>query len=142
MTTHITRWSPDTCECVIDFKWDDTAVPRVHTLSNIVKRCQSHSVLVNDIDVYNSVKEENPRKNRVLADILENAPVQLYDETKNGARILKQDYKFNHSFSGTAPNRKLTVSIDGWMFNNQQKNSISDVLTTKYGDMVEITFAS
>ncbi len=40
----ITRWSPDTCSCVIEYEWDDAVDPsvRIHTVYNILSACHGH----------------------------------------------------------------------------------------------------
>lgn len=39
-----TRWTPDTCDCVIEYQWDDAVDPsvRVHTVYNILSACSDH----------------------------------------------------------------------------------------------------
>lgn len=63
----ITRWSPDTCGCVLDYKWDDAEpeASRTHGLEAVVKKCPAHSTLT-DQAIYNQVLSENTRKNKVL----------------------------------------------------------------------------
>lgn len=78
MVIKITRWSPDTCGCTIDYEWD-TEVPaseRIHTLKEFIKICNKHrpsntissnniteSVHQHSITLYEQVVEENRRKN-------------------------------------------------------------------------------
>lgn len=45
MATQITTWSPDTCQCVLQYSWDDTVSPPVNTFFAVVKACQFHNVL-------------------------------------------------------------------------------------------------
>lgn len=134
MTLRTTRWSPDTCDCIIDQSWDDS-LPQdqiVTTLSNIVNKCSFHSILATNTGVWDSVMDENPRKNNTLQHILDNGPNTLYD-LQGTSRILKQTVNYNFSWSGTAPNRILTVSFTGVTLTNTQKNSIQTFLNTKFG---------
>lgn len=66
------RWGPDTCDCIIDYEWDDTLsdADRVHTVKQIVKRCEFHQAL-DDVTHYDTVLEENTRKNRAFGAIKE-----------------------------------------------------------------------
>jgi hypothetical protein len=67
MVQKVTRWSPDTCDCVIEYSWDD-AVPqeqRVHTVSRIVQKCSTHAKLgLSDAHHFAHVLAENQRKNQ------------------------------------------------------------------------------
>lgn len=78
----ITRWSPDTCGCVVEYNWDDAVseAERVHTLSKVEKKCINHQHL-SDQDVYSALFDENPRKNKVLDAIHSQFPA-LVDQVK------------------------------------------------------------
>ncbi len=134
MVINITRWSPDTCDCVIEYSWDSTQPEstRVHNLSTIVSKCPAHSSL-SDSQVYSIVLEENPRKNQALQNILDNSPTTSLYDIVSGNRQLKQTLGFNFSWSGTAPNRVLTVSFTGISLTTNQKNTLQTFLNTKFG---------
>jgi hypothetical protein len=111
------RWSPDTCGCELEYKWDNeqTEDTRVHNFARIVKACDAHKTIVSDIvvapdggglglpgevleggaienggaisgsetptptdtalqSVYDTVLEENQRKNEALRNVLEVRP--------------------------------------------------------------------
>jgi len=135
MTTQTTRWSPDTCACVIDYTWDNE-VPedqRIHTLKTISK-CSVHNAL-DDATAYSTVLDENPRKNIAGQLTLENGPNILYDVV-NGTRQLKPNLTFQFTFSGVAPNRLLTIAFNnssGNILTTQQKNAIQTFLNTRFG---------
>lgn len=134
MAIKTTRWSPDTCTCVIEYTWDNTSSleNRVHTVSNFVRTCPDHSNLPNNTAKWNVVIDENPRKNRALQDILDNGPSALYDVV-NGNRQLKTNIPFIFSYSGEAPDRVLTVSFPGISLTTNQRNTIQNVLNNKFG---------
>jgi hypothetical protein len=133
MATKITRYSPDTCSCVIEYSWDDTLseTNRVHTLSTYVNKCSAHTSL-NNTQAWNAVFEENPRKNLSLGECLANGPSALFD-TIDGTRQLKNGISFNWSWSGTAPDRVLTISFTGISLTTNQKNTIQTFLNNKFG---------
>jgi len=86
----ITRWSPDTCECVIDYEWDDS-VPqnlRTHSISKVIKKCSLHQIVPTEEDNFNVVTDENQRKNKVMGDIVDNLPA-LTKLDENGNKLLK-----------------------------------------------------
>lgn len=134
MAIKTTRFSPDTCGCVLEYTWDDTLSEsqRTHTLSNFVTRCPAHSSLASDTDRWNAVFDENPRKNNARQLCLDNGPTSLYDII-DGTRQLKSTINYNWSWSGTAPNRVLTISFTGISLTTQQKSTIQTALNTRFG---------
>src|SRR3972149_6923169 len=60
-----TTWRPDTCECVLEYSWDDATseASRAHSLARIVSSCPAHSLLAG-ANLYNAVVSENQQKNR------------------------------------------------------------------------------
>jgi hypothetical protein len=133
VTIKTTRWSPDTCSCSVEYTWDDTLTEanRTHTLSDVINKCPAHSALTNS-SVYTTVLDENPKKNITLQLSLDNGPSTLYD-TVNGTRQLKSTISYSYSFSGTAPNRVLTISFTGITLTTQQKTTIQTALNTRFG---------
>src|SRR5687768_11012055 len=117
MAIHITRWSPDTCDCILEYSWDDATseAERVHTPTSTVQRCTAHQPLPNVNSVFNAVLDENPRKNLGLDEILQNAPnTNWFDvDPQSGTRIFKNNIRPVWTFSGTAPNRVLTLTFQG-----------------------------
>ena len=69
MALQVTRWYPDTCDCIIDFQWDDAEpeAARTHTVKAIIKRCAAHREIPDDKQHFSTVLEENQRKNKVMA---------------------------------------------------------------------------
>ena len=132
MTIKTTRYSPDTCQCVLEYTWDDTLseADRVHSFKSIVK-CSVHQGQA-DQTAYNTVFEENPRKNNALGTCLANGPAALFD-TIDGTRQLKGSINFNFSWSGTAPNRVLNISFTGITLTTQQRNTIQTALNNLFG---------
>jgi len=88
----ITRWSPDTCGCVIEYEWDGTLPEsdRIHTVKRIT-RCEHHQ-RGSDEDVFTRVLDENRRKNRVL-EILQSVKPDIdldnYNWSFDKDRVLK-----------------------------------------------------
>ena len=134
MTIKTTRWSPDTCGCVLEYTWDDTQPEstRTHTLSTFVTRCSAHSGLANDTARWNTIFEENPRKNIALQVALDNGPTTLYDMSGTN-RIIKPTVIYDYVWSGTAPNRTLTISFPNVALTNTQKTTIRNAINTRLG---------
>jgi len=65
MVMKVTRWSPDTCECVIEYEWDDETEEnkRVHKPVRIVHDCGVHGLKTLK-EHHDAVVEENVRKNQ------------------------------------------------------------------------------
>lgn len=92
-----TRWSPDTCGCVLEYAWDDTlpADERVHTFTVLVAKCPDHIALLADQETYDQVLSENTRKNHVLElarGIVINIEREDYVWSFNAARRLRAEF--------------------------------------------------
>jgi hypothetical protein len=76
-----TRWSPDTCSCVIEYQWDDSvpADTRTHTPATIDKQCARHSGMWLAAH-FNTLTDENPRKNKIIDAILAQLPSLVLDD--------------------------------------------------------------
>jgi ABC-type transporter MlaC component len=143
MAIHVTRWSPDTCDCIIEYEWDDSAPPenRQHNLSNYVRTCTFHQSLATDSTKYSTVVDENTRKNHTLGLALDNGPASLFDESNDTdndgntvtVRTLKRSITFNWSWTGTGASRVLNVTFIGISLTNQQKNTIRNILNNRFG---------
>lgn len=62
-----TRWSPDTCGCVLEYEWDNAleGSARVHSFKRVVKLCSEHERLgFQGKAAYDQVMSENKGKNR------------------------------------------------------------------------------
>ena len=134
MAIHVNRYSPDTCGCVIDYQWDDeqTGEDRQHTLTSVVSRCPAHAALPTNGGVWDSILDENPRKNNAYQLVLDNGPTTLYD-ILNGFRQPKPGINITWSWSGTVPNRVLTLNVVGLTLSNAQKSVIRTALNTRFG---------
>src|SRR6188768_4282005 len=133
MVTKTTRWSPDHCSCVLEYTWDDTISEssRTHTFARTINKCPTH-ISQTDSNCYTTVLDENIRKNAALQIALDNGPSTLYD-LSGATRILKSAIGYNYSWSGTAPNRVLTISFNGISLTTTQKTTIQTAENTRFG---------
>jgi len=46
MSKRITRWNPDSCECVIEYSWDDSDPAGVVFTAEKIVPCSAHTLLV------------------------------------------------------------------------------------------------
>ncbi len=128
MAIQTTRWSPDTCGCVIDYQWDDAVAPasRVHTSSQIVTKCAFHAAAATHSALWSLLMEENPRKNRALARLAAQFPI-LTQTDADGNVSLKPDavtWSMDHA-------RLLTVSIP--LLTSAQKAAVQSWVNTNLG---------
>lgn len=67
MAVRTTRWSPDTCPCIVEFSWDDSvsADARTHSYHDTVQTCPEHGALAGSA-LFDTVFSENRRKNVTL----------------------------------------------------------------------------
>lgn len=120
-----TRWSPDTCQCVLEYEWDET-VPqedRVHTFKGIVHRCLIHELLgyLENSNLYDKVLQENTRKNGVFGDM----EIQI----KAFGHTFTMD-NFRWQFD---QDRKLQIEIVDVELTQQQRTNIQTFLDNKFG---------
>lgn len=111
---NVTRWSPDTCECVLEYDWDPAAGEddRVHTHHASVRTCPAHDG-IGGPEHLNVVLRENQSKNRVEAHALELIP-RLRVPTDDGAGYRRNPFvDFRWTFTRTGANRALTVELVG-----------------------------
>ncbi len=69
MTIRVTRWTPDTCDCVLEYSWDDTQDEntRTHSHKAVVQRCPEHERLgFGDKGLYDQVMKENTCKSKTF----------------------------------------------------------------------------
>lgn len=104
---HITRWSPDTCKCVLEYEWDDQDRPTVHTFSKLVNACDLHGKL--DLkDIFDRVKKDNRTKNIIKNEILVNASNYVLsgksdNEAKDNVEEMKLVFYDDESFDVELP---------------------------------------
>lgn len=128
----ITGWRPDTCDCVISYRWDDEVAQdeRVHELESIQK-CIHHQNETDD-NAYSLVKDENVTKNQSLGVILENNPDISEDVLDENDKIigkqLKDGFVYNWSFD---QDRKLNIEIPD--LSSDKKVEIKDQLDSALG---------
>ncbi len=134
MAIKTTRWSPDTCECILEYTWDNSVPQDQITIqpANIIVKCSAHNTIQQSTTVFNTVKEENGRKNISHSVILDNSPSTAYDIV-DGNRQFKNGIIVSWSWSGTVPNRILTITVSGIKLTQNQKNSIQAKLDERLG---------
>lgn len=133
MTIKKTLWRPDTCDCQIEYEWDDTQSEdtRTHNLSRIIKPCSIHDG-VPDTTIWNTVNEENPRKNKAIDEITQRAPDQFVDIATDGTRTLKQGITIDFEWTGIPPNRLIRMIIKGVILTPTQFNNLQTRLDTRF----------
>lgn len=66
MAIHNNKWWPDTCDCCIEFSFDDELADPVVTPEIAHHKCAAHAGETTPLGVWNVIKEENQRKNITL----------------------------------------------------------------------------
>ena len=99
----VTTWSPDTCDCKLQYEWDETLPDniRVHIFKQALFTCPFHSVFLIPLESYNSALDHNQRKNKTEGWILQNLTSQTGTTNPDGSIVWKEGVTFNWSFSGT-----------------------------------------
>lgn len=114
-----TKWSPDTCSCVVEYEWDDSVSEELREHIPVASiKCEIHKDKETHEDVYLSLMAENQTKNIALAEVLtSNEKLQEVTVDKDGNEVI--EFK-----QGTQPE---------WEF-DQDRNLI---ITTKQLDETE-----
>jgi hypothetical protein len=102
-----TRWSPDTCKCVIDFEWDK--------------------------DFYDTILDENQRKNYTRQEIIE-ALSDVRQTDDKGNFIFKEGIDISFSWTGTNKDRLLHLSVTGFALTTQQKATVQGITDSRFGN--------
>jgi hypothetical protein len=113
----ITRFSPDTCGCVLEFAWDSRSSEdgRKHLPADIVHACKHHEHHVKDgkkvEEHHHEVFAENRHKNEVLAHVLENLDEEHVEIVKDTANNDMRQFKKHPRWSFN-DKRELVVELD------------------------------
>lgn len=68
----ITKWRPDTCDCEIDYEWDETVPQEVRAHVAVgSKPCAAHAHLDGHGSHFDVVLGENQTKNKLHGDIVD-----------------------------------------------------------------------
>lgn len=115
----ITRWSPDTCECVIDYEWDDSQDEntRTHSFKRTIRACPEHKALAGKPH-YDQVLSENTRKN-ITFDVIQKAHPQVTPD--NYLWFFDKD-------------RVLQVSLVGVDLPEAAKKGLQTALDARFGE--------
>lgn len=133
-----TTWRPDTCDCELEYSWDDILDEntRTHTISKINKACSYHQIADKDKH-YNIVLDENQRKNNLLGKILKNVPTavdEIIQDDGSTTKQLKKGRQYKWSFDA---NRKLIVDLVG--FTTKEKTAIQTLANNLALNKITIT---
>ena len=128
MAKHITRWSPDTCACVLDYEWDDELPQdqRTHTILEVIKGCSHHQGTKEE--VYDKVKDENMTKNRVLGEIMGSLPALVEEVTDSEGNVSKRFKKGMEPKWSFDENRQLQIELV-----SSEKAQLKTILDAKFG---------
>lgn len=122
-----TRWRPDTCGCDVEYEWDteQNENNRVHTISQVFKKCNAHKDINNISNVFISIKDENQRKNVLYGMILKNISTATQEIIQDGKTVTKlkegKDYKWSFD-----KNRKLVIELTG--FSQAEKDTVQTII--------------
>jgi hypothetical protein len=122
MALIVNRWKPDTCDCVIEYSWDDSqpAESREHIAREIVHACSAHPKEEKTAH-FSKILGENTNKNKVMKKLLEAMPIEHAKLDENGQRA---DFVDPPEFSFDQ-NRKLKIKLKSSHPKSQAiKNSI------------------
>ncbi len=108
-----TKYSPDTCECIVEYTWDDQVeeASRTHDFSKIQKACPDHAGLTG-ATLYDTLLKENSTKNKLRQEIIDSITRLTKKITvADGSEVDDLDVDFNWSFTGNDANRQLNLTM-------------------------------
>jgi len=114
----VTRWSPDTCGCILEYEWDDAEeeTARVLSYKRTIKICPEHSALAGK-PLYDQVVSENTRKNITFGEIQKAFP-----------KLEAENYLWSFD-----KDRVLQVSLTGIDVPQATKQGLQTALDSKFG---------
>ena len=118
MSKCITRWSPDTCGCIVEFEWDNE-IPveqRTHKHYATLTQCAFHKNMPSE-GMYDVLMGENLRKN----------------DTVNKLKELQPDYDISQGWYFD-DKRKLIVKDTKGVLTPKQKKKVQNEVTLLHGE--------
>lgn len=121
MVKKITRWTADTCGCILEYEWDDDGNnddDKVHTFHAAPHICGGHLAVEAKTErgkekVYEAVKRENTDKNLAFKTIVEETSFgEEVIVRGDHVRRLKESLEFEYKFTGDdAEHRTLEFEL-------------------------------
>lgn len=129
-----TRWSPDTCGCVLEYDWDDAVADdqRTHTYARHVIICVIHAAVSGGSNRYDAVIEENASRMKVLDYIQANFPVLA-------TRIANQGIESIIGFSPDIRRKGRALRIAGALLTAPQRTALANALANVGTAAVDVT---
>lgn len=131
-----TKWSPDTCSCILSYTWDD-GVPveqRIQKFNKLENMCPEHQGFLPE-EIYAAVLEENQTKNIVMNLLIDSIPtltdpIVLDDGTPG--KGFKKEKTPGYTFIKIPGNPVRSLAISD-TFTGQEKTAIETVLDNNLG---------
>jgi len=124
----VTRWTPDTCECVLEYSWDDS-VPedqRVHTPTQSVFRCVQHSQIIDGTRHQDIVLNENKLKNALYKKLVDSFPALTKKD--NAGKDALDDSKVSLIYDS---DRVLRINVVG--LSSKEKSDFESLQDSEHG---------
>lgn len=120
-----TTWHPDTCDCVIEYIWDNatTESNRIHNFGRMVSICDDHKGIENPKHIYFQVLNENRSTGAMRHGLLQVAKLTRQVTQPDGSVVtdFKENIEIRRSFIGVDRNRKVRHQIIGVVLNVQER---------------------
>lgn len=132
---NITRWSPDTCNCVIEYSWDaeTSEDDRVHRFHQVVEQCEEHAGIEKHQDVHSHVLAENQTKNRVEGSVFDHVSRlkhKTVDPQGNVQIVLHPSVQHVWKFVGKDSDRHLESTFLNANFTSDEVAKLKSVIST------------
>ena len=121
----ITRWSPDTCGCVIDFEWDTNDPNAPHVGKTVVSACECHPS-EDAVTHHSKLLEENQGKNKALKIIADN--LAGYANLTDTGSTIPDTAKLSFAFD---KDRKIIITAK--KISEQDRSTVQAALDSQLG---------
>lgn len=131
-----TRWSPDTCECVVEYEWDteQLVTSRSHTGKNVVTACPRHSAPTPDAH-FNVVVNDNKLKNDALKVLVANYPQLSITDEDGDTKLDRSKIQFYLNME-----RILELTISDTDLSVVEKTEAISLIEAEVGDVGRVIF--
>lgn len=125
---HHNEWSPDTCDCCLQFVFDDDLPQeqRTHVFFAKLKPCTKHPNLTGTT-LFDTAVGESQRVQKLLAELKTSIQsLSTLDDEKSIIRSIR-------NWAGLDTNRVLNFSVSGTTLTSNQKTTIQNWCDTNFG---------
>ena len=127
-----TQWSPDTCECKLEYEWDteDTKPNKTFTGRNVINACSRHAG-GSPNSVFGKVLADNNAKNNTIKVLTANFPVLTKTDDEGNVKIRQDAFSYV-----LREDRVYEITISD--LNSEEKIQAQSLINDELGDVDKV----